>query len=296
MRHMGYDRSDLAEPMHRRDVDLGVRRVVPCRVDVGDHVAGGETCSATMVNAHPIGCSREKLAPVETGITSCDDGPGVRVGGGFAGEVPGVELREGFVEVFEVVRNARYDPLLRVDLDDVEGIVLNRIRIAAGGANTCEDETLTADCDGAHHRYGEADIGGRLQIFDHNISTMLILGSHDPSLIDSRIVVGHELGQGIPVPGRKMRPFVFEYARRRVLQSPRRLAEFLKMCDGGVEVLLVEKFDAADQIAVERENRVLPPFGLEAVLRGAMRRLGDDVSEVAQAMHDLEVHIYVRRV
>src|ERR1700733_1830680 len=120
LRHMGYDRSDLAEPMHRRDVDLGVRRVVPCRVDVGDHVAGGESCSATMVNAHPIGRSREKLAPVETGITSCDDGPRARVSGGLASEVPGVELRKGRVEVFEVKRNGRYDPLLRVDLDDVE--------------------------------------------------------------------------------------------------------------------------------------------------------------------------------
>src|SRR5882757_6090854 len=102
MRHMGDDRSDLAEPMHRRDVDLGVRRVVPCRLDVGDHVAGGESRSATMVNAHPIGRSREELAPVETGITSCDYGPCVRVSGPFPSEVPGVELSNGGVEVFEV--------------------------------------------------------------------------------------------------------------------------------------------------------------------------------------------------
>ena len=93
-----------------------------------------------------------------------------------------------------------------------------------------------------------------------------------------------------------MRPFVFEYARRRVFKSPRRLAEFLEPRDGGVEVILVEEFDAADQIAFERENRILSPFGLEAVLRGAMRRLGDDNPEVAQAMHDLDVHIDVRRV
>jgi len=89
MRHMTDDRSDLAEPMHRRDVDLGVRRVVPCRLEVFDHVAGGESCSATMVNVHPIGRRREVLAPVETGISSCDDGPRVRVGGGFPSEVPG---------------------------------------------------------------------------------------------------------------------------------------------------------------------------------------------------------------
>src|SRR5277367_4682704 len=102
---MGDDRSDLAEPMHRPDVDLGVRRVVPCRLDVGDHVAGGETCSATMVNAHPIGRSREKLAPVETGITSYDDGPRMCVSGGFACDIAGFELGNSRVEVFEVERN-----------------------------------------------------------------------------------------------------------------------------------------------------------------------------------------------
>jgi len=72
-----------------------------------------------MVNAHPIGRSREKLAPVETGITCCDDGPRVRVGGGFACDIAGFELGNSRVEVCEVERNGRYDPLLRVDLDDV---------------------------------------------------------------------------------------------------------------------------------------------------------------------------------
>src|SRR6201995_1126924 len=134
---MGDDRSDLAEPMHRLDVDLGVRRVVPCRLDVGDHVAGGESCSATVVNAHKIRRSREKLAPVETGIAGCDDRPCARVSGGFACDIAGFELGNSRVEVFEVESNGRYDPLLRVDLDDVKGIVLNRLGIAAGGANTC---------------------------------------------------------------------------------------------------------------------------------------------------------------
>jgi len=41
------------------------------------------------------------------------------VGGRFAGEVSGIELRDRRVEVFEVESNGRYDPLLRVDLDDV---------------------------------------------------------------------------------------------------------------------------------------------------------------------------------
>src|ERR1700753_1227021 len=128
---MGDDRSDLAEPMHRLDVDLGVRRVVPCRLDVGDHVAGGESCSPAVVNAHPIWRSREKLALVETGINSCDDRPRAGMDCRVTGEVTGIKLSNSRVEILEVERNCSPDPLFRVDLDDVEGIILNRLGIAA---------------------------------------------------------------------------------------------------------------------------------------------------------------------
>ena len=107
----------------------------------------------------------------------------------------------------------RHDPLVGVDLDDVEGIVLNRLGIAAGGANTCEDETLAADRHGAHHRYRRSRRRRPPANLDPGIATMLILGIHDPSVIVDRIVVGHELGQGIPVPGREVRPYALEYAR-----------------------------------------------------------------------------------
>ena len=54
-----------------------------------------------------------------------DDRPRVRVGGRFAGEVPGVEFLEGSVDVVEVERDVRHDPLVDVDLDDAEDIVRN---------------------------------------------------------------------------------------------------------------------------------------------------------------------------
>ncbi|MEA3005110.1 MAG: large subunit ribosomal protein, partial [Acidobacteriaceae bacterium] len=101
-------------------------------------------------------------------------------------------------------RNDRRKKILK----RASGYFLTKSKVAAGGANTCEDETLAADRHGAQHRYREADVGGRLQIFDDRISPILILGIHDPAVIDARIVVGHDFGQGIPVPGRKMRPFV----------------------------------------------------------------------------------------
>ena len=49
------------------------------------------------------GCSRRLSAA----YASADDRPRVRVGGCFAGEVPGIELCEGGVEVVEVERDMR---------------------------------------------------------------------------------------------------------------------------------------------------------------------------------------------
>ena len=57
----------------------------------------------------------------------------------------------------------------------------------------------------------------------------------------------------------------------------------------GVEVGLVEKFAAVDQVAFDREEVDHPPLGVEALLRGPMRRVGDDRSELAQPMHSLDV-------
>jgi len=53
---------------------------------------------------------------------------------------------------------------------------------------------------------------------------------------------------------------------------------------------------AAEQIAFEHENPDFPPLGLKALLRDAMRSVGDNHSEVAQAMDSLDVDIDVRRV
>ncbi len=51
-----------------------------------------------------------------------DDRPCVRVGGRFAGEVSGIEFLEGGVDVVEVERDVRRDPVVGVDLDDAERV------------------------------------------------------------------------------------------------------------------------------------------------------------------------------
>ena len=71
----------------------------------------------------PVRRRRGEFVPVERGVGPRDDRPRVRVGGRFAGEVPGVELLEGGVDVVEVERDERRDPVVGVDLDDAEQFV-----------------------------------------------------------------------------------------------------------------------------------------------------------------------------
>ena len=70
----------------------------------------------------------------------------MRVVGRFAGEVPGIELLEGSVEVVGVKGDERRDPPFGVDLGDIEDIGAERIGslVAAGGARTTEDEAPAA--------------------------------------------------------------------------------------------------------------------------------------------------------
>ena len=58
-------------------------------------------------------------------------------------------------------------------------------------------------------------------------------------------------------------------------------SQFVEPRERGVEVCLVEHLAAVDQVAFDREKFDHSPLGVEAVLRGPMRRVGDDRSEIA---------------
>ena len=118
--------------MHGLDVDGAVGASFQRRADVGDmrHRArkllpDGGRCSPNLA-------SSQEFAPVETRHSSCDDGPRVRVGGRFASDIAGIELRDGGVEVVEVERDERRDPVVGVDLD-----YLQEIRLNASGTRRC---------------------------------------------------------------------------------------------------------------------------------------------------------------
>ena len=140
MRRVGDDRSEVAQPMHSLDVDVDVRRDVPRGTDVCGHVTGRESRPAPVVDVYPVRCRRGEFVSVECGVVLRDDRPRVRVAGRFAGEVSGIEFRERGVDVVEVEGDVRRDPVVGVDLDDVEHIGLERC--ATSGAT--EGEKLTA--------------------------------------------------------------------------------------------------------------------------------------------------------
>ena len=64
--------------------------------------------------------SSRKLVSVHRGISTRGNRPRVRVGGGLAGEVPGVEFCHGGVDVVGVEHDERNDPLVGVDLGETE--------------------------------------------------------------------------------------------------------------------------------------------------------------------------------
>nr|WP_142386790.1 hypothetical protein [Mycobacterium sp. QGD 101] len=117
--HIGDYGAEVAEPMHSRDVDLGVRRVVPCGLDIREKFARCESCSATVVDVHPVRSRHGELAPVERGVDFRDYGPRVRVRCGIAGKVPRVEFLEGGVDVARVQHDGRCDSVVGVNFNDV---------------------------------------------------------------------------------------------------------------------------------------------------------------------------------
>ena len=101
----------------------------------------------------PNPASSEQFVPVERGVGPRDDRPCVRVGGRFAGEVPGVELLEGGVDVVGVERDVRHDPSSASISTMLSTSVWNASAAGRGPrADTSEGEALAAGRDDGRRR------------------------------------------------------------------------------------------------------------------------------------------------
>ena len=90
-------------------------------MDVCGQVTGPERCLPPVVDVDAVRCGQWRLVPVERGVTTRDGRPRARVGSRFAGDVSGIELGEGGVEVIEVEHEDAAYSVVGVDLDDTEG-------------------------------------------------------------------------------------------------------------------------------------------------------------------------------
>ena len=215
----------------------------------------------------------------------------MRVGGRFAGEVPGIEFHDGGIEVVGIQRYERHDSLVTVDLDDVEDVGAERVGslVVARGVRTAEDEVSAAGRDGVCSNALDADLGECGEFSDHGITPLSASRAHHQPAIIVESVVGQYISHGVPVPVRKARLQAFVRLACRVFGSGRRAAQQVEPRDGSVEVFLVEDFAAVDELTFDCEDVDRPPFGFETLARGQICRMGDDSSEAVEAMHNLDV-------
>ena len=197
------------------------------------------------------------LVSVERGEAPRDDRPRVRVGGRFAGEVPGVELGDGGVEVVEVEHDDRHDPLVGVDLDDVEDLGVERLgplvalEYRARLRTRCSPRVaMTVDVTSVTPRSAIA-----AHLCDHGIPTVSDARVYHSTAIVAGNVVGQHLGHRVPVAGREVRPDALVHSACRVFQPRCRSAELIEPRERGVEVCLVEDLAAVDQVAFDRRKR-----------------------------------------
>ena len=211
---------------------------------------------APVVDVHPVRCRRGEFAPVERGEGPRDERPRVRVGGRFAGEVTGIELCEGGVDVVEVEHDDRRDPLGGVDLVEEE-----RLGVKSSGPWSGPEKWARARARRSPRvamTVNEMSVNPTSAIardvFYRGISTVSDSGTHHATAIVAVTLVGHYLGHRVPVAGREVRQEALVCARCRVLQLRRWMGELFEPRERGVEVRLVEELAAVDQVAFDRQK------------------------------------------
>ncbi len=98
------------------------------------------------------------------------------------------------------------------------------------------------------------ELGDRPHVRDLGIPTVSDAGVHHPTTIVDENVVGQCLRHGVPVAGREARIEALDHPACRVFQPRRRPMELVEPCERGVDVCLVEKLAAVDQVAFDRQK------------------------------------------
>src|SRR5690348_15471085 len=102
MRRLRDYRAEVAQSMHRIDIDLRLWHHLPRGMDVWNQVARRERPPSPVVKIHPVWRRRGKLAFVERDEISHQSRPRMPIGGRFSCQITGFELRKGGLEVVGV--------------------------------------------------------------------------------------------------------------------------------------------------------------------------------------------------
>ena len=297
VRHVGDDRSEVAQPMHSLDVDAEVRREVPAWRGCmrSGHRARMLTARRWSMFTQS-GVVAGSSCRLSCGVCPRDDRPRVCVGGRFAGEVSGVELLEGGVDVVGVERDERRDPLVGVDLDDAEHLGVERLGplVAAREAGTTEGEALPAGRNDGRRHVRDPDVGDRPHVRDFGIPTASDPGVHDSTAIVDGNVVGQYLRHRGPVAGREVRlealvTWLAAFSSRGAgrLSSSNLASAASRSASSNSSQRLIRSPSTVRR-SISRHSASKPSCEVPCAA------LGDDRSEVAQPMHGLDVDADVR--
>src|SRR3954451_1629724 len=117
--------------------------------------------------------------------------PAPRVLCGFAREVAGIELLEGGVDVVGGEYDVRREPVVGVDFDNADHLVIERLArsVLLREAKTTKGEAVTARRNGvARYVHTTDEIGHGLQVLDFGVPALPDAGIHWAATIVTRIV------------------------------------------------------------------------------------------------------------
>ena len=147
----------------------------------------------------------------------------MRVGCRFAGEVAGIELLEGGVEVVEVERDECHDPLVGVDLNDVEDSMTNSSgrwsRPEEGTRVRARRSPRVAKTVGVKFVIQRSAMARMSAII--GISTRSDSGAHDSTAIVKEKSSASICGHGVPVARCKARQEALVHLACRIFQTRR---------------------------------------------------------------------------
>ncbi len=281
--------------MHSLDVDADVRRAGPTwhggmRLGRRARTLSSRRWSMFTQSGVVAGSS----LPVERGVGLRDDRPGVRVGGGFAGEVAGVEFFEGGVDVVEVEQRRVPRSARRRRSRRCRGHRRGTPRVArslpeSGTMRTRRSPrvAMTVDVDVL-----DPDVGDRPQRRRSRRPDRVGSGVHHASTIVAVMVVGQHLRHRVPVAGREATS-----RSARQLGLPRFPAAALGRLSSSNLASAASR--SASSNSSERLISRLRPSECGSSRHSASKPscevpcadMGDDRSEVAQPMHSLDVDL-----